>query len=130
VGALGVGDAGVVDQDIDGAERLFRLADHGQQLVGVGDVERQGDSATAGVVDLLCKGFQPVNPAGGQGDGAALRGQHLGKVSADFGGNATTIHLHFEIKAPVADGGGAVVMFVPTYSSLVDSYGRLLNGAA
>jgi len=58
------------------------------------------------------------------------RGQRLGKVSADFGGNATTIHLHFEIKAPVADGGGAVVMFVPTYSSLVDSYGRLLNGAA
>lgn len=58
------------------------------------------------------------------------RGQHIGKVSADFGGNATTIHLHFEIKAAVASGGGATVMFVPTYSSLVDSYGRLLNGAA
>ncbi len=58
------------------------------------------------------------------------RGQQLGKVSNDFGGNATTIHLHFEIKAPVATGGGATVMFVPTYSSLVDSYGRLLNGAA
>ena len=59
------------------------------------------------------------------------RGQHLGKVSADFGGNATTIHLHFEIKAPVSSGGGAAtVMFVPTYSSLVDSYGRLLNDAA
>lgn len=58
------------------------------------------------------------------------RGQHIGKVSADFGGNATTIHLHFEIKAPVASGGGGAVTFVPTYSSLVDSYGRLLNGAA
>jgi murein DD-endopeptidase MepM/ murein hydrolase activator NlpD len=57
------------------------------------------------------------------------RGQHIGKVSADFGGSATTIHLHFEIKAPVTSGGGATVMFVPTYSSLVDSYGRLLNGA-
>jgi murein DD-endopeptidase MepM/ murein hydrolase activator NlpD len=58
------------------------------------------------------------------------RGQHIGKVSADFGGNATTIHLHFEIKAPVATGGGAAtVMFVPTYASLTDSYGRLLNGA-
>ena len=55
------------------------------------------------------------------------RGQHLGKVSNDFGGNATTIHLHFEIKAPVASGDGATVMFVPTYSSLVDSYGRLLS---
>lgn len=59
------------------------------------------------------------------------RGQHIGKVSADFGGNATTIHLHFEIKAPVAVGGGpASVNFVPTYASLVDSYGRMLNGGA
>jgi murein DD-endopeptidase MepM/ murein hydrolase activator NlpD len=58
------------------------------------------------------------------------RGQHIGRVSADFGGNATTIHLHFEIKAPVAVGDApAAVAFVPTYSSLVDSYGRLLNGA-
>lgn len=59
------------------------------------------------------------------------RGQHIGQVSADFGGNATTIHLHFEIKAPVAIAGGAAsVNFVPTYASLVDSYGRMLNGAA
>jgi murein DD-endopeptidase MepM/ murein hydrolase activator NlpD len=58
------------------------------------------------------------------------RGQHLGKVSADFGGAATTIHLHFEIKAPVATSGGPVVIFVPTYTSLTDSYGRLLNGNA
>lgn len=58
------------------------------------------------------------------------RGQHIGRVSSDFGGSATTIHLHFEIKAPVSSGGGAVVTFVPTYSSLVDSYGRMLNGAA
>ncbi len=58
------------------------------------------------------------------------RGQHLGKVSADFGGNATTIHVHFEIKAPVSIGDNpASVTFVPTYTSLVDSYGRLLNGA-
>ena len=58
------------------------------------------------------------------------RGQHLGKVSADFGGNATTIHVHFEIKAPVAIGDSpASVNFVPTYASLVESYGRLLNGA-
>ncbi|OGN45022.1 MAG: hypothetical protein A2623_02570 [Caulobacterales bacterium RIFCSPHIGHO2_01_FULL_70_19] len=58
------------------------------------------------------------------------RGQTLGRASADFGGSATTIHLHFEIKAPVDTGSGATVMFVPTYPSLVDSYGRLLNGAA
>ena len=58
---------------------------------------------------------------------AVTRGQHIGKVSADFGGNATTIHLHFEIKAPVTSGGSTAVIFVPVYSSLVDSYGRLLN---
>lgn len=59
------------------------------------------------------------------------RGQRIGQVSADFGGSATTIHLHFEIKAPVSIGGAAAsVNFVPVYPSLVDSYGRLLNGPA
>lgn len=58
------------------------------------------------------------------------RGQHLGLVSNDFGGSATTIHMHFEIKAPVTAGGVTSVIFVPTYTTLVDSYGRLLNGAA
>jgi murein DD-endopeptidase MepM/ murein hydrolase activator NlpD len=58
---------------------------------------------------------------------AVTRGQKIGMVSADFGGNATTIHLHFEIKAPVTAGGSTAVIFVPVYTSLVDSYGRLLN---
>lgn len=57
------------------------------------------------------------------------RGQRIGKVSNDFGGTPTTIHLHFEIKAPVTRDGATAIIFVPTYSSLVDSYGRLLNGA-
>lgn len=57
-------------------------------------------------------------------DQRVTRGDRIGRVSADFGGAATTIHLHFEIKAPVAGSG---VIFVPTYSSLTDSYGRLLN---
>ena len=57
------------------------------------------------------------------------RGQRLGQVSDAFGGNATTIHLHFKIKAPVASGGSSAVIFVPTYSSLVDSYQRLLTAA-
>ena len=55
------------------------------------------------------------------------RGQRIGKVSDDFGGSATTIHLHFEIKAPVVSGSDLGVIFVPTYSSLTDSYGRLLQ---
>jgi murein DD-endopeptidase MepM/ murein hydrolase activator NlpD len=55
------------------------------------------------------------------------RGQRIGRVSDDFGGSATTIHLHFEIKAPVVSGSDLGVIFVPTYSSLTDSYGRLLS---
>jgi MYXO-CTERM domain-containing protein len=52
------------------------------------------------------------------------RGQHLGKVSNQFGGEATTVHLHFNIKQNVA-GIGAV--FVPPYMSLVSSYEDLLG---
>ena len=55
------------------------------------------------------------------------RGQHIGRVSDEFGGSATTIHLHFEIKAPVTAGGTTAVVFVPGYSSLEDAYERLLN---
>jgi hypothetical protein len=47
----------------------------------------------------------------------------------DFGGAATTIHLHFEIKATVAlPDGTSQIHFAPPYASLVDSYKRLLKG--
>ena len=52
------------------------------------------------------------------------RGDHMGKVSNQFGGDATTVHLHFNIHQNVA-GVGAV--YVPTYLSLVQSYQTLLN---
>jgi murein DD-endopeptidase MepM/ murein hydrolase activator NlpD len=57
------------------------------------------------------------------------RGQRLGKVSDDFGGQSTSIHLHFEIRANVAlPGQPAGFRKVPPYSSLVDAYKRLLRG--
>jgi murein DD-endopeptidase MepM/ murein hydrolase activator NlpD len=57
------------------------------------------------------------------------RGQRMGKVSSDFGGAPTTIHLHFEIKANYAvPGQPARFTKVPPYTSLVDSYKRLLRG--
>ena len=57
------------------------------------------------------------------------RGQHLGLISNDFGGSATTIHLHFEIKTTVLlPDGTSQIHFAPPYSSLVDSYKRLLKG--
>ena len=57
------------------------------------------------------------------------RGDVLGWVSNEFGGSATTIHLHFEIKMAV-DTGGDVIQntHVPPYLALVDSYSRLLEG--
>lgn len=54
------------------------------------------------------------------------RGQRLGKVSNQFGGTPTTVHLHFNIKQNVA---GVGFVFVPTYMSLVESYKDLLNPA-
>ena len=52
------------------------------------------------------------------------RGDHMGKVSNQFGGELTTVHLHFNIHQNVA-GIGAV--YVPTYLSLVSSYKTLLG---
>lgn len=58
------------------------------------------------------------------------RGQRIGLVSNDFGGAATTIHLHFEIKTTLAlPDGTSQIHFAPPYASLVDSYKRLLKGA-
>lgn len=52
------------------------------------------------------------------------RGDPMGKVSNKFGGSATTVHLHFNIRQNVA-GVGSV--YVPGYLSLVKSYETLLG---
>lgn len=57
----------------------------------------------------------------GNGDRVA-QGDRLGLVSNDFGGTATTIHLHFEIRQNVT---GLGVTHVPPYTSLVESYEAL-----
>lgn len=57
---------------------------------------------------------------------AVSAGQHLGYVSKDFGfdsnGNRrpTTFHLHFVLKVNTAEGS----IFVPPYTSLIESYAR------
>jgi murein DD-endopeptidase MepM/ murein hydrolase activator NlpD len=57
------------------------------------------------------------------------RGQQIGWLSDNFGGTATTFHLHFEIKQAVTDSGGNTsYTWVPPYSSLVLAYTRLLKG--
>lgn len=52
-------------------------------------------------------------------------GDLIGYVSNDFGGAATTMHLHFEIVQNTADSGW---VHVPPYLSLVEAYERRENG--
>ncbi|MBI1682927.1 M23 family metallopeptidase [Caulobacter hibisci] len=67
-----------------------------------------------------------------EGD-SVVAGQKLGKVANDFGGAATTIHLHFEIRAGLAgvttDGKPVTLnTFLPPYLSLAQAHQRKLNG--
>jgi hypothetical protein len=52
------------------------------------------------------------------------KGQVLGKVSNEFGGTPTTVHLHFDLEQNVA---GLGKVFVPPYTSLVESYQALVG---
>lgn len=58
---------------------------------------------------------------------AVVRGQRLGRVSNNFGGTATTIHLHFDMKKYVAGYGS---IYVSPYLSLVRAYERLIGSPA
>jgi len=58
------------------------------------------------------------------------KGDRIGKVSNDFGGTPTTIHLHFEILQNIQGPGGAVIQPVPPYMSLVRAYEALTGDAA
>lgn len=56
------------------------------------------------------------------------RGEKIGKVSNEFNGTPTTVHLHFEIKDAVRLNNKTVITFVPPYTSLVQSYKAMLGG--
>lgn len=55
------------------------------------------------------------------------RGDRLGYISNEFGGTATTIHLHFNIRQSV-QGLGSV--YVPPYMSLISAYQKLIDAPA
>lgn len=55
------------------------------------------------------------------------RGDHMGKVSNQFGGESTTVHLHFNIRQNVA---GLGMVYVPPYLSLVAAYETLIGEPA
>ncbi len=52
-------------------------------------------------------------------------GQSISYISNDFSGTPTTLHLHFEIKAPIEGEG---ITYVPPYMSLIDAYERREGG--
>lgn len=53
-----------------------------------------------------------------------VRGQRLGRVSNNFNGTPTTVHLHFNIRQNLPGHG---YVYVPPYLSLVTAYGRLVG---
>jgi murein DD-endopeptidase MepM/ murein hydrolase activator NlpD len=53
------------------------------------------------------------------------RGSRIGKVSNEFGGEATTVHLHVNIRQDIAGVGN---VYVPPYLSLIRAYEQLLGG--
>ena len=54
-------------------------------------------------------------------------GDRLGKVSNFFGGTPTTIHLHFDVKDAVLINGVTKRVYLPPYTSLVESYKKLMG---
>lgn len=103
----------------------WAVAAEAGQVTGIGiyTVTLQGDSGTQYRYMHMDMAALAVGPGE-----TVTRGQRLGKVSNDFGGTPTTIHLHFEIRQNVSVNGSMVFTFVPPYPSLVDSYERLLRG--
>lgn len=55
---------------------------------------------------------------------SVTKGQLMGKVSNEFGGTPTTVHLHFDLEQNVS---GVGKVFVPPYMSLVESYQALVG---
>ncbi len=53
-----------------------------------------------------------------------VRGDRIGRVSNNFGGTATTIHLHFNLNRAVTGFG---TVYAPTYGALIEAYQRLLS---
>ena len=76
-------DAGVVDQDVEVAERVDRRSDHALGTLEVGDVLAVGDRLTAHRRDLVDHLLGRAEVAAGTVDRAAeVVDDHLGAVSA------------------------------------------------
>ncbi|MEW8147385.1 MAG: M23 family metallopeptidase [Candidatus Thiodiazotropha endolucinida] len=55
------------------------------------------------------------------------KGERIGKVSNWFGQSKTTIHLHFDIKDTLRIKNKSKIVYIPPYTSLVNSYKKLMG---
>ncbi len=81
-------DAGIVDQDGDGAEGFLGgivCARHGG---AVGDVGLDGDGLAALVLDFIFQRFKPLDPPRHQRDRGAVVRQRAGELHAQPAGGA------------------------------------------
>lgn len=82
------GGAGVVDEDVDGAEGASDVAQHGFDGAGVGDVGADGEGVAAGVLDVVGYGLDVGFGAGADGDAGAAAAELEGDGAADAGAGA------------------------------------------
>ena len=88
VSALGVGDAGVVDQNGDGPQRGLHGIHHLQDAGAIGHVEMQLHALAAIGANLLGQRLQTLDAAAGDGDPRAAGRQHPGKATTEPGRRA------------------------------------------
>ncbi len=82
------GDAGVVDQDGDGAEGLFGLVEGARHGGAVGDVGLDGQSFAALGFDVFFERGKALGAAGDQRDGGAVVGERKRELHAQAAGGA------------------------------------------
>jgi len=58
------------------------------------------------------------------------RGDRIGKVSNSWVNDRLPMHLHFDVKDSIMIGNKPEVVFIPPYTSLVESYVKLMDGAS
>ena len=80
--------AGVVDEDIDGAEPLPHGIEEGLDLLWLPDVTRHGEDVAAGGLELGPHGLERLRPPSTDRDARAGPNQLLGRGASDAGAAA------------------------------------------
>ncbi len=81
--AARMGDAGIVDEDGDGAERGFRRIERAPHRSAIEHVGFDRQRPAAGRRDLILERDDPVLAPRDQRDRRAVRRQHLGKAQPE-----------------------------------------------